>query len=121
MAKVRYSHIMKLFFLVSICLLVISSCKKIEAPKNLIPKEKMSFILSDVHMAENSLQTFDGTDRDSLAILFYSQIFRIHEVEEAHYYKSMEYYTHSPEDLKEIYENTEELLKSRGAEVSPKK
>lgn len=89
--------------------------KKREDPKpeNLIPKEKMSAILKDVHMAEASLQMFPSTERDSIGRGYYGHIFRIHEVEEDRYYKSIEYYTSSPQDLIDIYVVTNELLQKK--------
>lgn len=103
MTKVTYSNLRRTVFLLSLTLVLGMSCGSDQKPSNLIPKDKMSEILKDVHMAESSIQTMNASHRDSIARLYYGHIFRIHEVEEEKYYESLEYYTRSPKDLEEIY------------------
>ncbi len=85
----------------------------VPVPDNLLPEEKMSEVLSDAHLAEASIQTFMLANRDSIAKAYYSQIFRIHEVEEEAYYSSLEYYGMFPEKLEGIYARTMEILQEK--------
>jgi len=119
MAKIVQTYIAtaKIFCLV---LLLITMCacsqQKTSPPANLLTKEKMIEILPDVHLAEASIQTMNSRDRDSIGRVYFTHIFRIHEVDEAAFYNSMEYYTHEPTALEEIYIKVEEKLKSMATE-----
>ena len=110
MTKILRNSWLRLIIIAPFLMLTIFACQKSEAPVMLIPKEKITEILKDVHMAEASLQMFPSHERDSIARKYYGHIFRIHEVTEEKYYESIAYYTKSPNEIVEIYKATEELL-----------
>lgn len=112
LTKVMYNSWIRLIIIIPFLAISILACQKGEVPEMLIPKEKISKILVDVHLAEASLQMFPNHERDSIARKYYGHIFRIHEVTEEKYYESIEYYTKSPQEIVEIYKVTEELLKA---------
>jgi hypothetical protein len=110
-----YSIVNKMIFLIIIpFLLFATSCNQDTKPEGVLQEDKLSEILVDVHMAEASLQLFNATKRDSIARGYYGHIFRIHEVEEAEFYTSMEYYSANSKEMANIYKKTEEILVSRG-------
>jgi len=113
MTKVTYSNLRRTVLLSTLLLIFAMSCNIESKPSDLISKNKMSDILKDVHMAESSIQTMNASHRDSIARLYYGHIFRIHEVKEDEYYKSLEYYTRSPKELEEIYIEVEAKLNSK--------
>lgn len=109
-----YSLLNKMILLVIIpFLLFVAACNKSTKPEGILEKDKLSEILVDVHMAEASIQLFNSAQRDSIARGYYSHIFRIHKIEEAEFYTSMEYYSMNSKTMADIYEKTEEILKSK--------
>ena len=117
MTKVTYSIGKQIMMICSFIIIMGISCTQDTKPSDLITKEKMSIILKDVHKAEASLQLFKSNERDSMARLYYSHIFRIHEIDEKEFYQSLEYYTKSPKELQEVYETTEKLLEGKKGKV----
>lgn len=94
-------------------LLLVISCNQEIKPEGVLNESKLSEILVDVHLAEASIQLINTADRDSIARGYYGHIFRIHEVKEAEFYASMEYYSANSKMMADIYTKTEEILKSK--------
>lgn len=121
-----YSVLNKMIFLIIISVLLFAtSCNQAVKPDGILQKDKLSEILVDVHMAEASLQLFNSNERDSIARGYYGHIFRIHEIEEAEFYTSMEYYSAHSKDMADVYEQAGVILNNQitgsDAEVKKKK
>lgn len=87
--------------------LVFHSCtaEKKNAPQDLIPVEKLTAILVDIHLEEASLAQGSISDsafqRNRLEAV--RSVLTKHRVEKSQYEATMEYYTENPESLEELY------------------
>lgn len=92
------------------------ACRE-EAPKLLIPEQKLVDVLVDVHLAEASLQNRFGPVKDSLAQAYYHKIYELHDVEAAAFEETMERLRRHPETSERIYEQVMERLATMEAEI----
>ncbi len=95
---------------------LIVSCQEKDASYK-IEEEVMVSILLDIHVGEAATQQGDVSQRDSLRILYYNQIFEIHEVSKKVYEEDMELLKRDAEKLAELYDKVIERLKERKAEL----
>lgn len=73
MVLFRYSIFLLLFF--------IFACRPEEkAPELPIPHEKLIPVLTDAYIAEAAINSLTGEIKDSMAEIYYEQIFEIHEI-----------------------------------------
>ena len=63
-------------------LLCCASCGKNEK-KLPVPESSLPALLADLHVAEAMIQNTNAADRDSIADIYYQQVFLLHEIEEA--------------------------------------
>ncbi len=76
-----------------------------ERNKLLLSEEKMLPLLVDVHLAEGLLIGVpQASTKDSLAGIYYGQIFAMHGVERAQFDYTMQRYMQNPEALHALYE-----------------
>lgn len=76
-----------------------------EADKLLIAEEKMVDVLADVHLAEGLLMNVPNAQtKDSLARVYYGQIFRHYSVDSTQFNYTMQRYMQNPELLHGLYE-----------------
>ena len=105
MFKVRNITVFCLFLLFSACLQ--------DDPELPIPAEKAAEILIDVHAAEAALQNVYGSKKDTLAKVYYQQIYEVHEIDSTTFAELMELVRNYPKHLKEVYGLAMEQIKSR--------
>lgn len=75
-----------------------------QKPKGkMLPPEVMIEVLADAHVAEAALQNIHGPRRDSLATLYYDQIFAIHGITKEDFEYTYDRMREQPELLDEIY------------------
>lgn len=86
-----------------------------------IPEEEMVLILADVHLAEAALQNLRGTLKDSMATVYYNQVYKIHGIKESEFKASMEFLKDNPKVLDRIYLQVLENLSIREAEATKPK
>lgn len=100
--------------------LLFSACyKPIPVEKPILEEAKIKLILRDIHLAEALLtETMDRRAKDSLARVYYTHIFKIHEVKAEDFDQSMHAYFTDPAALDSLYE---EVLKELVAEKAIKK
>jgi hypothetical protein len=86
--------------------LLLSACfKSIQVDKPLISEEKLTEVLKDIHVAEALLtETNDRRIKDSLARIYYAQIFRLHEISPEDFDQSMNAYFTDPAALDSLYQ-----------------
>ncbi len=82
-----------------------------------IPKEKLVKVLADVHIAEGTIQNLRAEQKDSVANIYYEQIFTIHEVSKGDFYQSMEAMRQDPQTMEEVYALVLEELSKMEANV----
>lgn len=101
--KMRFfGHILSLILLFSLL-----SCE-VKVPENIIPPEKMEAFLYDYHLVQSMNGQYSSDEyREKL---FYSYIFKKHNIEKLHFDSSMMWYNRYPKHLKRIYENLEAKL-----------
>lgn len=100
MRKSLFLYCSLIFFLAA-C----SSGKDSRIPKNVLKKEKMAEVLTDVHIAEGKLNNMPLTDSTkALARQYYAEIFKIHHITPEEFQRSMDFYMDNPKILEEVYE-----------------
>ena len=107
---------------------LIAACQNPEdkQPDNLIPAERMSNILTEVHFAEARVSRLGLAAGDSANVAYKhleKQIFRRFEVDTATYSKSYAYYSAHPEEMEAIYKvvvkNIEKKMKTAHSRPTP--
>lgn len=94
------------------------SCKQnIEnEPDNLISKEKMINILSDIHRLEGVVNNMNIQNTDTTSFIYRkmeAQLFKKHEIDTAAYYKSYKYYLVNPDEFTEMYKKVVLSIKAK--------
>lgn len=94
--------------------LVILSCsKKVEIPNDVMDKEKMAAILTEIHLAEARVAKFNLRSMDSSVVVFnklQQEIWKKYETDSSYYKKSYAFYATHPEILNEVYQIVKENL-----------
>lgn len=75
-----------------------------------IAEDTMIKILADVHIAEAALATFKKQKRDSLAPVYYNQIYAIHNTDSSTYNTTFEILQNEPTRFNKLYEAVFERL-----------
>jgi hypothetical protein len=91
-----------LFFL---GLLFIAACSSNRVPDGIIPQNKMTGLLTEVHIIDGSLYTVSQAP-DTLykhGIARYLELFKRYDTDSLQFKKSMQYYTANPEKMETIY------------------
>ena len=69
----------------------------------LIPENKLLLMLEDVHVAEAALTGLAPERKDSIARIYYDQIYTIYGVTEAEFNHDLELLKSRPEELAKVY------------------
>lgn len=104
-----------LFFL---ALFLLVSCQGNKTAGNVIAKEKMVQILSDIHIIDATLLTYGpkdslykyGTNR-------FGVLFKKYGVDSALFNKSLKYYAAAPDEMIDIYNQIDALLKAKNDSI----
>lgn len=100
-------------------IVLFSSCYRpipVETP--LLSQKEMIPILKDIHLAEALLtEIINREEKDSLARLYYAQIFEMHQVDTAIFDQSMNAYMTDPVALDSLYEAVIESLSQEKKQV----
>ena len=80
------------------------SGKTVTVPADVLPKEKMALVITDIHIAEAeaSLKPYQDTTSEKLN---FQALFEKNKITKEQYEKSMAFYIDHPELLNEVYEN----------------
>ena len=99
----RYlGHILSL-----ICLFALLSCE-VRMPDYVISPQKMETFLYDYHLIQSMTNQYSSDDyREKL---YYSYVFKKHNIEKAQFDSSMQWYNRYPKHLRRIYESLEARL-----------
>lgn len=112
------------------CLFVFSSCGEKQptpVPADVLPKEKMAQVFTDIHMAEAGanapmITDIPAKDLDSISKsnISFQKIFDKNQITKEQYDKSLQFYIDHPELLDKVYEEVlNELSKMQGEASKP--
>ncbi len=103
--------------IVLLTLLIISCKQSIEKePDNLISKEKMINLLSDIHRIEGVVNNLGIQSSDTTSFIYRkmeAQLFKKHKVDTSAYYKSFKYYLGNPDEFTEMYKEVVLSIKEK--------
>jgi hypothetical protein len=102
-------------FLILIVLFCASCIKPAEPPVGIIPKDTMSYILTDIHIAEAKLSVkplMQDSARENYSNTKTS-IFKKYHISEGRFNESFDWYTQNIEQLDKIYEVVVDSLSLR--------
>ena len=118
--KMKRNYLKRLYLIpYTLCLVFfLLSCgenKTISIPTNILSKEKMAEVITDIHLAEAEASMRTVPDSSSKEKLNFRKIFDKHSITKQQYEKSLSFYIEHPEILDEIYEQVlNELSKMQG-------
>lgn len=102
--------------LVILALITLSSCfSEPLQTKPKIPDDQLVEILKDVHIAEAAILNLPKEQRDSLALRYYSEIFRIHQVSKEDFDQSLKVLLVNPRLSEALYKRVSDRLAEEGA------
>ncbi len=78
------------------------ACQRKEKPFPL-DDEQIVQILMDVHLAEAAMANIGGTLKDSLAEVYYGQVYSIHGIDQTLFDSLMNYLQNHPEHMDSLY------------------
>ncbi len=93
------------------------ACQKETAQELPLEREKFIQILADVHVAEAAMQTLIEEKKDSIAELYYEQIFTLHGVEQQKFDQMMDILQTQPLALQGIYQALLDTLNKREVRI----
>lgn len=101
MSNIHYSFFIIIFLLIS--------CQAQQEDYK-IPSSKMVEVLADVHLSEVALQSVSVSLKDSMAAIYYQQIFEIHDVTQEDFDHDIDIIRSQPKTLKLYYTKVLEKL-----------
>lgn len=107
----------KLFFILAVLFCYACTSPLSPPPPGLIPQEKMTHIIFDVHVGEARLESM-GLNHDTATYLFKNveaDILKKHQVSKEQFYTSYDYYLENVSELDKIYERVVDSLTVREA------
>ena len=75
-----------------------------------IEEQKMALIMADLHIAEAALQNVYASKKDSLAKIYYQQVYDIHEINRLELDSAMAVLHRNPNLQLEVYNRVMEIL-----------
>lgn len=101
----RFISYKKLGSVVTLVAILLSSCyQSIPIEKPVLSEESLKKVLKDIHLAESLLtEVVNREAKDSLARLYYNQIFRLNKVKKEDFDQSMHAYFTDPAALDSLY------------------
>ena len=105
------------------CLLAFScgpAEKETTIPSNVLPKEKMAAVFTDIHLAEAEANLHAQPDSVLKNPASFDKIFEKNKISKAQYDTSLSFYIDHPELLDKVYEDVLNELSKKQGEVSKK-
>ena len=97
-------------YIVSFVLLFAFSSCEVKVPENVVSPERMEAFLYDYHLVQSMTGQYSSDEYKEK--LYYSYIFKKHNIEKSHFDSSMMWYSRYPKHLKRIYDRLEAKLDS---------
>jgi len=115
---------MKLLLPLFIFFLFSTSCSnsnKVKIPADVLCQDTMVAVIADVHLTQASHQMSVPIDSgDTSTLTSFRYVWKKHHISEAEYNKSLDFYSHHPHVLSQIYEDVLKNLSKEKAELSGK-
>lgn len=92
------------FFSLLYLINILIGCQGV-APEPTLQREKLIDILVDVHIAEAAIANVYGSGRDSLAEVYYNQIYNIHRIDSTIFQEQITRLRKNPAYMKDLYED----------------
>jgi len=93
---------MKIIGIVFLGIICFLGCK--EDLKPTLSDDKMVDVLTDLHLAEAAMLTLNKRIKDSVYLVYYKQVFEIHDVKDSVFFKDLELIRKDPVWIAKIYE-----------------
>ena len=94
--------------------LLFFACKNDKVSINLtIPTAKMVSILADIHVAESAAAYLTNPTKDSIANVYYQQIYEIHSVKAEEVKQNLDMLKREPAQLEKVYKMVGDTLDAR--------
>ena len=95
------------------CIVFACACTGSGVPNNIIPPDQMKLVLFDMVRADEFANNYIANDtsknKQQETYVLYEQVFKIHKVDKARFYKSFSYYQQHPDKNKELYDSVNAL------------
>ena len=104
--RMEYKHCIKFM----LCLFIVA-CTNPQEP--VLTKNELIPVLIDLHFSEAVIQSFDRKAKDSMANIYYNQVFQIHGISKEDFDQSMEILRNDPIMTEIIYNAVVDSLESR--------
>src|SRR6187549_2442590 len=109
---------MRKFLLPLISLSILAACSKkpVDIPQDIIAKDSMVVILTDVHLAEAVLQLKNLSRNDStklVAVGYYQWVFDKNKITPEQFNRSFDFYVRQPELMTTMYDSVITRLSAR--------
>ena len=104
----------RIAFVVALFMSIIS-CNNNDKPDDLIPKNEMIEIMSDINLAEGALKIYQIYP-DSIrkyAPVYYETVYKKHKVSSQQYKNSYNYYYQNPEEMGKMMDKVSEELSKK--------
>lgn len=111
------AYILRFIFGCLILAFLLQSCAR-QKPEGLIQEESFAKVLTDIQITEAMMQDLIGPEKDSIAKIYYDQIFQTHHITRKNFEITMDYYSHRPEDFKRLSQKVLNDLKDRQKNIS---
>jgi len=99
------------------------SCNNNDKAKDLIPKNQVIDIVTDIHLAEGALKIYEIYP-DSIqkkAPIYYATVYKKHHVNEKQFKDSYEYYYKNPAELEKMMDKVTEILSKKESGIEEEK
>lgn len=104
----EFKKVSSFMVLCTLYIVLVISCgqeeKYVVIPSDVLPKEKMAEVLTDIHLAEAKVNLKTLPDSASTEKLSFQKKFEKHKITKEQYEKSISFYIDHPELLNEVYE-----------------
>ncbi len=105
-----------------VILLVFACNPRQKSSENIIPKDKIVQILTDVMIAESAITIEQGNDIDTKVMTkyYYSGVFKKHNITQKQFEESMHYYSKNDKNFNEIFSHVIDSLSKKQSVISRK-
>ena len=101
-----------------------TACSSDDKPENMIPKDKMAKILSEIHILEAKINNIHFQHEDSAVFVYQKKKFELMKtlnVDTATFKVNLKYYMLNPNKMKEIYVIVKKLLEAKKKVIEDKR
>lgn len=101
----------------------LTACGSDEKPENLIPKDKMTKVLSEIHILEAQINNLHFQHEDSSVFVYQKmkvKLLKTFDLDTATFSRSLKYYLLNPDKMKEIYAEVKKALEAKKKQIQAK-